>query len=692
MTVVESPEGPDGADMPHSGDPDPRGSRLGAGPGRVRDYLVAGGLYLVASVVLWWHVWTADPSSVMTCGCTDAGRVVWYVEWSAYALAHGHNLLFSTWMFHPSGLNLLADTSVPAIALVMAPVTLLFGPVVSVNVAGTLIPVLTGLSMFWLLRRWVRWTPAAFVGGACYGFSAFVVVQLSFGWLNLACVALLPLAAGCLDELLIRQRVRPVRVGFALGVLVAVEFFVSSELVLIAFVSGVVAMVLLVGYAAIRDADDLRRRLPHAVRGLGTAVVVAAALLAYPIWFFLAGPAHLGGMVWSTNVPGDLGNAVSNFWSHLAMWGPVDGKVLAKEAPILGGYRGPAAPSPSFLGTGMLVVLVAGTVAWRRDRRLWFFGALGVVTAALSLRVGGGRWGPWGLVYHLPLFRNVVQSRFSAVVGLCAAVMLAVVVDRSRSATAAWLASRPSDPPDRPDSSDSPDPLSRGKPGHSGLASLAGLMVAVIALGPAGAALAPNIPLTMQAVSVPKWFLDTAPHLASGQVLLTYPFPTADSQASIPWQAIDRMHYLMAGGGGPTGTIARAGAEKAGFAVLRSASVPLLPAPALTGANLASVRDAMRSWGVTQVVVPDDAGLPRYQTARGTAFGVAFFSAVLGSAPFHQGGAWRWVNVERSPAPVAVTAPALQACLPDAAPDASIVAGVSRCVLRASSPRSGAFG
>ncbi len=147
--------------------------------------------------------------------------------------AHGHQLLYSNWLFHPVGFNLLSDTSAPAIGVVMSPVTLLFGPVTAINVASTLIPALTALSMFWLLQRWVRWSPAAFVGGLAYGFSAAVIVQLAFGWLNLACLALLPLMVACVDELYIRQRYRPVRVGVALAVLVTVEFFVSTEMVLI---------------------------------------------------------------------------------------------------------------------------------------------------------------------------------------------------------------------------------------------------------------------------------------------------------------------------------------------------------------------------------------------------------------------------------------------------------------------------
>jgi hypothetical protein len=623
--------------------------------GRAPRYLTAGGLYLAASIGLWWHVWTRGPSSVMTCSCTDAGRAVWYMQWSVFALAHGHSLFFSNWLFHPNGFNLLADTSVPAITLVMTPVTALWGPVAGVNVAATLIPALSALSMFWLLQRWVRWAPAAFVGGLCYGFSAFVVVQLAFGWLNLACTVLLPLMAGCLDDLLVRQRRRPLGVGVALGVLITVEFFVSSEILLISVIAGLVALVLLAAYGLRQGANRLRVRARHAAVGLGAAIGVAAVLLAYPLWFFAAGPGHLGTIVWSTNVPGDLGNTLGNFWNHLGQFGPVSTQALVQEVKVLGGYRGPATPSPSYLGPGLLLVVVVGLLIWRKDRRLWFFGGLALLLAALSLRVGGTHWGPWALVYHLSVLQNVVQYRFSAVIGLCVSIILAVIVDRSRTDLLAWSARRsqrtsPGVEATRP---------SRAAWWAGGVA----LVVAAVALGPEAVVLEPNIPLAVQPVSVPRWFQDTAVHLPTGQVLLTYPFATADSQSSIPWQAIDGMRYQMAGGGGPAGTVVHAGAEKAGFSVLRAASLTLVPAPTLSADNLTAVRRAMGAWGVTKVVVPNSQNLPAYQQARGTTYGVAFFSAVLGSAPSHQDGAWVWSLKGAMDPPVPLPASELASCL-----------------------------
>ena len=113
---------------------------------------------------------------------------------------------YSTAMHYPGGVNLLANTSVVAIGLLLAPVTWLFGPIATLNVALTLAPALSALSMYVLLRRWVAWAPAAFVGGLLYGFSPFILVTLTDAHLMLGMAVVPPLVVACLDELLFRQR------------------------------------------------------------------------------------------------------------------------------------------------------------------------------------------------------------------------------------------------------------------------------------------------------------------------------------------------------------------------------------------------------------------------------------------------------------------------------------------------------
>jgi len=147
-----------------------------------------------------------------------------------------------------------------------------------------------------------------------------------------------------------------------------------------------------------------------------------------------------------------------------------------------------------------------------------------------------------------------------------------------------------------------------------------------------------------------------------------------------------RMRYSMAGGAGPSGTVVRAGAERPGYAVLDAASVLFAPAPRTSAANLEAVRTAMRAWGVTTVVVPDDAGLHRFEQARGSAWGVAFYTAVMGSAPSRQAGAWVWDGAASATAPpVVLGTAAFDRCVALGTPSAPAVSGsaVASCVLAA---------
>jgi hypothetical protein len=63
-------------------------------------------------------------------------------------------------------------------------------------------------------------------------------------------------------------------------------------------------------------------------------------------------------------------------------------------------------------------------------------------------------------------------------------------------------------------------------------ASLAGLAVAAAVLVPLGQEVAASTPLTTQRVTVPQWFVEVAPHLPPGQVVLTYPAPFSGIQSS----------------------------------------------------------------------------------------------------------------------------------------------------------------
>jgi hypothetical protein len=605
--------------------------------------------YLVLSVLLWWGVWSDHPSSTTTCGCGDAARFLWFFEWPAFALRHGHSVLYSPYLFHPTGINLLNDTSVVALTLVLAPVTWLFGPVAAMNVALTLAPALSALAMLVLLRRWVRWAPAAVLGGLVYGFSPFLVTELAYNQLNIAFLAIPPLVVLALDELLVRRRHSPYRTGAWLAVLVTVQFFVSTEVLVITVVAGVVGVTMVAGWAATRRPEEARVAAGHVGRGVLTAAGAGAVLLAWPTWYLLRGPAHLTGPIWSNGSIDQYGNSLTTFWGHGGGLAPLVGAMVR-----FGGYQGPALPTLGTLGTGTVVLAVVGVAVWRHDRRLWLFGALGLVAGVLSLGPGHGYWVPWELIDKVPWVGDVVEIRFTLVLTLCLAVMAAVVLDRLHDAVSdRW-------PADRRRS--------------AGLVTVA---VGVAALIPSVVALWPDLPLATRPVVPPEWYRTAGTSLPPGQVLLAYPAPFSGIQAPMAWQAVGGMRWAMAGGGGPEGVADRAGAARAGFTVLSQASLPLGPAPLPTPAALGAVRDALAAWQVTMVVVPDQPGLPSYDLGRATPYAVGLFTAALGEAPTYEHSAWVWSSVRSAGPARPVATGAFTSCISRPA------AAVAACVLSA---------
>jgi hypothetical protein len=377
------------------------------------------------------------------------------------------------------------------------------------------------------------------------------------------------------------------------------------------------------------------------------AAGLCVVVLAYPVWFFLAGPAHLSGRAWPDSPAGTVANSPGAFVNGFIS-GPLTGIMHA-----FGGYQGPTLPLLCFLGVGMVLVVVGGAVIWRHDPLVRFFGALGLVAAVLSLGVGNGYWAPWRLFIHLPVLNNVVPVNITVIVDTCVAILLAVIIGHARSAA-------------------------RSGPVDRGL--LAGAAVAAVALVPMAVALWPNLPMTVRPVRPPRWLAVAAPRLGHHLVVLPYPAALGGIQSSMAWQAVEGMTFSMVGGGGPGIAPSRAGPEAPGFDVLARASLPLGPAPTPTAANLGAIRLALAGWGVTTIVVPDQPALPTYDRGRSVPYAVGLFTAALGAPPVSQAKAWVWTVSAASGRPVPLSAASFALCT-DGAGRRATGAGVAACVL-----------
>ena len=450
------------------------------------------------------------PTSTTTCGCGDSSLFTWFIEWPAYAISHGLNPFYLDGHARtPAGSTCWPTPAILAIGVLLAPVTWLFGPVATLNVALTLAPALSALSMYVLLRRWVTWSPAAFVGGLFYGFSPMILVSLGDAHLMLADGrsprSSSPAWTSCSSgNAAVRcHRDRPRAAG---GAAVLHRHRSTGDHGGHGGRGGR-HRGRVGGMAA--TPRTLRGHARYAVVGMASGSAVALVLLAGPAWFALSGPAHFGSTIW----PGIYGHIARKQRTVLNeffyRWSALNSAVATLHDRVLGGYQGRVL-SYQYFGTFMTAVLIGGTAIWRRDRRLWFFWTVILISALLSFGARKGTWFPWRALENLPILENVEPYRFVLITDLAVAVMLGLIIEHIYVAVNRKRAASPA----------AAGPTASGlwsrRPRWAG--AIAAAAVAVFALVQPVSYLARTIPMTTAPVDLPSWFTTVAPGLPGHQV------------------------------------------------------------------------------------------------------------------------------------------------------------------------------
>lgn len=566
--------------------------------------------YLAISALLWWHLWALGfAHGIAAGGFGDPDQDVWFLAWVPHALGHGLNPCFSTAMFAPKGINLVVNTSILLPSLLMTPVTELFGPLVSFNMAVVLAPVLNSLAAFLAFRRWAPFAPGRWLACLFYGFSPFVLGNLLAGHLHLSVLFFPPIALVLFDDLLVAGRGRPLAKGALLGVVFAAQFLTGQE------VMAIMAMLAICGIAllALRYPREARLRWRRATLGLGTGVLVAGGLLAYPIYELIAGPRRFAGTVFADPY---AFVAVLRTW----LW-PVGSWPQSIQA--------------AYVGVPLLLVVAIG--CWRiRSGMLRF----SVAMAGIALIFALGRTVHWSpnfntfiplpdkLFSHLPLLKNLLPVRFTLMVDMFLSLALAIVLDR----TWAWWTTRAPGYGSRLTSASQ----RRRRLGAGALS----LGLGIVAL--ASPALGSPIPYAVRRIAVPAVYRSRAlRELPAGTVLLGYPVPNGFAADPLVWQAEEYMPYDLVAGYGfipsqnprlPTGQMLPSPA----YLAFQDAQVGLLP-PKPTPNEVTGVRADLLAWHVSVVV--EYAGYGALEQPLELA---AIVDAATRVVPERIGGAWVW--------------------------------------------------
>lgn len=371
--------------------------------------------FLALAIWVTSELWSGAGHRVSAVDPNDQAFFEWMLSNGARVITHFDSPWFTARMNVPTGVNLMANTSILALSIPMAPITLLFGPAVSYTALITLGLAATAGCWYYVLSRHIvssRW--AAAVGGFIAGFGPGIVGHAN-GHPNLVSQFLLPFIAWRVIRL--REPGRWLRNGAALGLLAAVQVFINEELL---FITCLGMFLLVAIYAALRP-REVRRHLRPMSAGLGVALGIAGALLVYPLWLQFYGPASYHGLNpviqgYGTNVA-----SVPAFATRTVLGAFVDNTQLAPNP----------AEQNGFLGWPVLI-LFAVSIYWVWRNRLALAMA---ITAALmtvlsfgpKIKFGNAHTtipGPWALLRHLPLFDSVVPTRLS----LCVLPMVAVIV------------------------------------------------------------------------------------------------------------------------------------------------------------------------------------------------------------------------------------------------------------------------
>ena len=289
-------------------------------------------VYVVLAMVVYGHFGSLGPSHMTGNINGDTIEQVWWLAWAAFALPHGHSLFLTQWQNYPAGQNFGVNGSMLALGVLFMPITKVFGPIVTWNIALRLAVALSASSMCFVLRRWTTWWPAAFVGGLLYGFSAYMAPDE--GYLFLVFVPLPPVIFLLLHEILVRQQWRPGRTGALLGVVCALQFFIWSEVLASTVVMGIVAVILFL----LVSRHQLAERRRYAVIAFAHSLGVGGFLLLFPVIFALAGPQSIRGTLQTKAPPSDLFGDRAELPMARHEWDDGDGKptVLVRDGSVSG--------------------------------------------------------------------------------------------------------------------------------------------------------------------------------------------------------------------------------------------------------------------------------------------------------------------------------------------------------------------
>lgn len=388
-------------------------------------WVLAGCLYLGITFVFLGEV-ILHPLSMQVGSGGDPNQAMWFLGSFWNAVIHGHNPLISTLMNYPSGVNMMAVTSIMAESAILGPLAYLTNTIFIYNLLFTVNSLLScylGTLILMKLdsRRWL-----SILGGGLFGLMPYYTAH-AFGHANLLTIAFILAIIYMSIGIMVGDVKRPRVYGSFLGFMMICQFYTSTEIFATASLMLLILLVSLYLFAREKFSGLLIRK---------NIITLSVALGIFTL-FALPGILELffGDFTISYSIPVQARNYYVNDFLNFIL--PTHIYLLHDQVTTVIDlkYTGNLAEQNGYLGIpAILLFLWAVQRIWKRKlARVLFFMVL--IAAILSmgpyLHILGFTTKlvlPWIFFDHLPLIKQALPSRlmFYGDIGVIILIILAM--------------------------------------------------------------------------------------------------------------------------------------------------------------------------------------------------------------------------------------------------------------------------
>jgi Dolichyl-phosphate-mannose-protein mannosyltransferase len=316
--------------------------------------------FALLTALMFWPIVAHLSSRILFTG-GDGASVMWSWWHIGRQLAHFRDPFSTSGMFFPVGTNLAFHTTSPLVAVLLWPVTRVFGVGVTVNVVELGSAFLSAVFAYLLALRVCGDRRAAFVAGVAFAFMPYRFVHAPEHY-TLIQVEFLPMGALALLRICDRPtKWRGVALGATIGMAYLTDLYVFTFLVLV------------VAVLALAKRTSLACR--HALAALAAAALTAGMLAAPLAAAQLLAVGH-----------GDLQSLPGWGGANIYSADAVAWFLPRPEQPVLGRALDPlmSGGGEAYVGLTVLCLAVAGAWLGDRERRKGWV-ALAVVSGVLAM-------------------------------------------------------------------------------------------------------------------------------------------------------------------------------------------------------------------------------------------------------------------------------------------------------------------